>query len=114
MAHNDFDQNTTTAYDVAMMWRKIYEEKNQPMLDLLQDSIYEDRIPLGLPDGVGLVHKVGTGDGVWADAGIVMAEKPFVLVIMNEKVDMDEAKKLVPELTKVIWDFEAERNAKPQ
>lgn len=114
MKDTNFDENTTTAYDVAMMWRKIYQEKNQQMLDLLQESIYEDRIPLGLPEGVDFIHKVGTGDGVWADAGIVMADKPFVLVIVNGKVDMDEAKKLVPELTKLIWDFEAGRTAKPQ
>jgi len=114
MAHTDFDANTTTAYDVVMMWRKIYEEKNQQLLDLLQDSIYEDRIPPGLPVGISFVHKVGTDLDIWSDAGIVMAEKPFVLVIMNEKVDMDEAKKLVPELTALIWDYEAGRNAKPQ
>lgn len=114
MTDSSFDDNTTTAGDVMKMWRKIYEEKNQQMLDLLQDSIYEDRIPLGLPDGVGFIHKVGTDADVWTDAGIVMADKPFVLVIMDEGVEMDEAKKLVPELTKLIWDYEAGRNVKPQ
>ena len=96
------------------MWQKVYGEKNEQILELLQDSIYEDRIPLGLPGGISFVHKVGTGDGVWADAGIVMADKPFILVIMNEGVDMDEAKKTVPEIAKLIWDFEAARSVKPQ
>ena len=114
MKDTNFKENTTTAADLVTMWRKVYEEKNESVWGLLQDSIYEDRIPLGLPDGVGLVHKVGTDVDLWADAGIVMADKPFVLVIMNEKVGMDEAKKLVPELTKLIWDFEAGRTAKPQ
>ncbi len=114
MKNTNFGENTTTAEDVVAMWKKVYEGKNEQLLELLQDSIYEDRIPLGLPDGVGLVHKVGTDVDLWADAGIVMADKPFVLVIMNEKVGMDEAKKLVPELTKLIWDFEAGRTAKPQ
>ncbi len=114
MIDSSFDDNITTVGDVEMMWRKIYEEKNQQVLDLLQDSIYEDRVPLGLPDGVNFVHKVGTDLDIWSDAGIVMAEKPFVLVIMNEKVDVDEAKKLVPELAKLIWDYEAGRTAKPQ
>lgn len=114
MKDTDFEENTTTARDVVAMWKKIYEEKNELVLDVLQDSIYEDRIPLGLPDGIKLVHKVGSGDGVWSDAGVVMAEKPFVLVIMNEGVEIDEAKKLVPELTKLIWDFEVGRSAKLQ
>ena len=114
MKNTDFGENTTTAEDVAAMWQKIYEEKNQQTLDLLQGSIYEERIPAGVPDGTRVIHKVGTDLDIWSDAGIVMAEKPFILVIMNEGVDIDRAKKLVPELTKLIWDFEAERNAKPQ
>lgn len=114
MKNTNFEENTTTAADLVTMWKKIYEEGNMQMQELLKDSIYEDRIPLGLPDGVGFIHKVGTDAGVWEDAGIVVANKPFVLVIMNEKVDMDEAKKLVPELTKLIWDYEAGRSVKPQ
>ncbi len=122
MKNTDFDENTTTAEDVATMWRKIYGEKNEQVTELLQDSIYEDRIPLGLPEGVDLVHKVGTGDGVWADGGIIQCSisniqcsiKPLVIVILNKDVDTDGAKKLVPELTKLIWDYEAGRNVKPQ
>ena len=124
-----FKENTTTAADLVTMWRKVYEEKNESVWGLLQDSIYEDRIPLGLPDGVSFVHKVGTGDGVWADGGITQCSmsnvptmpvgrqcsiKPLVIVILNKDIDADEAKKLVPELTKLIWDYEAGRNAKPQ
>ncbi len=122
MKNTNFGENTTTAEDVVVMWRKIYEEKNQQVLDLLQDSIYEDRIPLGLPEAVDFIHKVGTGDGVWADGGIIQCSisniqcsiKPLVIVILNKDVDTDGAKKLVPELTKLIWDYEAGRNVKPQ
>lgn len=122
MKNTNFKENTTTAADLVTMWKKIYEEGNTQMQELLKDSIYEDRIPLGLPDGVGFIHKVGTDAGVWADAGIVQCPvlsaqcsvKPLVIVILNKDVDMDEAKKLVPELVKLIWDFEAGRNVKPR
>lgn len=114
MKDTNFKENTTTAADLITMWRKVYEEKNESVWGLLQDSIYEDRIPLGLPGGVKLVHKVGSGEGIWVDSGIVLADKPFILVILNKDVDADEAKKLVPELSKLIWDYEAGRNVKPQ
>ena len=122
MKNTNFGENTTTAYDAGLMWRKIYEMKDEEMWTLLKDSIYEERIPAGVPREVEVLHKVGTDVNVWADAGIIQCSvlsaqcstKPFILVILNEGVDMDEAKKLVPELTKLIWDFEAGRNAKPQ
>ncbi len=115
MEKTDFDKNITTAYDVGLMWRKIYGIKDKEMMALLKDSIYEDRLPAGVPEEINVLHKVGTGDNVWGDAGIIQCSvlsaqcstKPFILVILNEGVDMDEAKKLVPELTKLIWDFEA-------
>jgi len=32
-------------------------------------------------------------------------------VIMNKDVDLDQAKTLVPDLVKLIWDFETGRSA---
>ena len=111
MKNTNFGENTTTAYDVGLMWRKIYEMKNEEMWTLLKDSIYEERIPAGVPREVAVLHKVGTDVNVWADAGIVMPQipnfEPFVLVILNKDVDMDEAKKLVPDLVRTIWEYEA-------
>ena len=114
MKDSDFEKNTTTAYDVATMWKRLYEgevvkkqENREMMWEFLQGSIYEDRIAAGVPAGTKVVHKVGSGEGVWADAGIVYADKPFVVVILNEGVKMEEAQKLVPEMTRIIWEDEA-------
>lgn len=108
MKNTNFDENTTTAADLVTMWRKIYEMKNEEINKLLENSIYEDRLPAGLPDTVEVIHKVGTGEGVWADAGIVMAEEPLVIVILNKNVDLDQAAKIVPDLTKEIWNYETQ------
>ena len=115
MKNTNFGENTTTAYDAGLMWRKIYEMKDEEMWTLLKDSIYEERIPAGVPREVEVLHKVGTDVNVWADAGIIQCSvlsaqcstKPFILVILNEGVDMDEAKKLVPDLSRTIWEYEA-------
>lgn len=114
-----FASNQTTALDVAMMWVNIYRaravdsESRDQMEKYLQDSIYEDRIAIGLPDGVKLLHKVGTSGDIWSDGGIVIPDEPgkqpFVLVILNEGVDLDEAKKVVPDITKMVWNEEQTR-----
>lgn len=108
MASSSFSDNTTTARDVGLMWIQIYKKYLTSLKDDLVNSIYEDRLSAGLPsDGVEVVHKVGTGEGVWADAGIVMTEEPLVIVILNKNVDLDQAAKTVPEITKMIWEYES-------
>lgn len=104
----DFDNNVLSAYEVAMMWKNLWNKYPTALDSFLKESIYEERIPKGLPEGVEIVHKVGTGDGVWADSGVVAGK--FVLVILNKDIDIDEAKKTVPELTKMLWDFENSRS----
>lgn len=116
MESTNFENNTTTAFDVGLMWRKIYEMKNEEINNLLKNSIYEDRLPVGLPDTVDVIHKVGTGDGVWADGGIIQCSEistqcsvePLVIVILNKDVDASESAEMVPSLTKEIWNYETQ------
>jgi hypothetical protein len=117
MTESSYQDLTTTARDVAKMFAYIYRGKaggeagKQAIWGYLTDSIYEDRIPAGIPDGADLVHKVGTDDGVWADAGIIMPKsgkiEPFILVILDKDVDRNQATAIVPEITRRIWDFES-------
>jgi beta-lactamase class A len=118
MTNTNFDDNEITALDINNAWKKLYkdhylsDEHLQLMWEFLQDSIYEDRIPLGLPQDTQLVHKVGTDMDIWADSGIVLTDKPFVITILNKEVKQDQAKKLVPQITKLIWDYESTRVSK--
>ncbi len=105
MKQSSYEENTTTANDLSNMWQQIY--KKPEMWEYLQNSIYEDRITLGLPEGTKFVHKVGTDMSIWSDSGIVFAPKPFILVILTKNIDRAEAEKVVPEITKTIWDYEA-------
>ncbi len=112
MDKTDYEQNTITANDVSKMWQQVY--KKPELWDFLQDSIYEDRITLGLPEGMQFVHKVGTDDGVWSDSGIIQCSvlsaqcsvKPFILVILTKDTNREEAEKIVPEITRIIWEYE--------
>ena len=50
-----------------------------------------------------MVHKVGTEIGVVADAWVVFAQKPFVLVILSEKILESEAKEILPKIAELVY-----------
>jgi beta-lactamase class A len=113
MKNSDFYENTTTVSDVVALWKKLYTQNYlssvhlEQMWEFLSDSIFEERITAGVPEGTRVVHKVGTDLDVWADAGIVLTDDPFVVVILNDEVNLEQAKDLVPKVVKKIWDFES-------
>ncbi len=108
---------TTTALDVAKMFEFVYAKPE--IFKYLTDSIYEDRISKGVPNATEVIHKVGTLEDVWADAGIVRCAtgtsgckvKPFILVILNKGVRRTEAEGIVPEIARRVWEFESEQTA---
>jgi beta-lactamase class A len=117
MTETSYRDLNTTAKDVARMFAYIYRNKaggetgKEAIWGYLSDSIYEDRISMGIPDGVDLVHKVGTDADIWSDAGVIIPKsgkiEPFILVILDKGVDRNEAANLVPEITRRVWDFES-------
>ena len=113
MKNSSFSENTTTARDVAMMWREVY--KIPELWPYLEDSIFEDRIRPALPDNITFIHKIANNDQMWADSGIVKCSNdkclnsPLVLVIMNKDVDFDEANTALQQIAKKVWDYESER-----
>jgi beta-lactamase class A len=105
-----------TAVDVGKLLVKIYRQEiagsegKKLIVEYLTNSIYEDRITMGVPEGSArVIHKVGTLADVWSDAGIIEPNKtsPFVVVILNKGVLRQEATGLVPWLTRQVWEFES-------
>jgi beta-lactamase class A len=101
-----------TPEEIGDLFRQIYEGElinqrhQEELLRFLTETDFEDRIPQGVPEGVRVVHKIGTLVGVYSDAGIVYAEKPFVLVIMTKDAREGEALGAFPLITQIVWDFE--------
>lgn len=112
MTKSNLAENTTTSNDVASIWQKLHtgdylsDEHRDQLWGFLTDSIFEERIPAGVPEGIRVVHKVGTDLDIWADAGIVYAPDPFIVVVLNDSVNLEQAKDLVPKIVRKIWDFE--------
>lgn len=111
MKSTSFTENETSPEDIGLLFRKlysegiVYEKDKTEILSFLSDTIWEDRIPAGIPKGIKVSHKIGTEVGVISDAGIVFAKKPFILVIMSEEANEIEAKKALPEITKKIYEM---------
>jgi beta-lactamase class A len=115
--NNVWESKEATPAEVGEMWKKLIDsdilsaDSRELLWGYLRDSIYEDRIVLGLEglSGLKVTHKVGTDIGVWTDSGFVEdaeGNKLFVVVIMNKDTDRAEATVVVPEIAKTIGDYE--------
>lgn len=111
MINTSFTDDISSPEDMGLLFRKlyleqiIYDQNRDEILTFLTNTIWEDRIPAGIPKGIKVSHKIGTEVGVIADAGIVFAQKPFILVIMSEEVNEIEAGKALPEIAKKIYEL---------
>lgn len=109
MKNTSVVQGVTTPEDITLFFKKIYTEKvinendTEQLLGFLTGTIWEDRIPAGIPSGIKVAHKIGTEIGVISDAGIIFSPKPFILAILTQDADEIEAKKLLPEITAKIY-----------
>jgi beta-lactamase class A len=112
MSKTSLKEFETTPFDIGLFFRKFYagsildREDRDEILNFLTKTFDESRIPAGIPEGVRVAHKVGTDIGVISDAGIVFAQKPFILVIMSKDVLEKEAKEVLPKITRAVWEFE--------
>lgn len=112
MESTSLPENETTPEDIGVFFEELWngnvvsDEHKDELLDFLTDTIYEDWIVKGVPEGVRVAHKYGREIHIVNDAGIVLSEKPFVLVIMSKGVVEKEAGTVIPELTRIV--FEAE------
>lgn len=110
MASTSYAENKTTAKDVGRLLEKLYGEEllnrknTTEVLRYLTKTIFEDRIPAGLPEDTRVAHKVGTEVGVVADAGVVFAEHPYILVVLSEEENLNEGNKIIVGISTMVWD----------
>jgi beta-lactamase class A len=89
--------NTTTPNDVLLMLEKISDPSyttpylSAEMLDLMQNTDFEDRLPQPLPEGTRVSHKIGYYGSTFADAGVIFPQGArdtkdayFIVVIATE------------------------------
>lgn len=110
MAHTSLSENSTTPEEIGIFFEKLYKnellskENTKELEGYMTDTIFEQWLRPGIPSSIKLVHKYGREVHVVNDAGIVMSDKPFVMVIMTDGVIEREADELIPKLAKLLYD----------
>lgn len=112
-----FDPNTTTTTDLARLWadeasgRAGGRAAQQYLYPMLTHTSFEDGIPAGVPAGTVVVHKIGVLDSVVNDAALVPKgpHGAYVLTICTQGQGGDAGWKLLADVSRAVWQFEASR-----
>lgn len=106
--------NTTTAYDLMLIFEKIAEGKavnkeySDEMIHILLDQEHNSIIPAQLPKEVKVAHKTGSITGVHHDSGIVILPdgRKYVLVLLSKDLQDDKnAVEAMAHVSRMIYDF---------
>ena len=80
--------NSTTARGLLILFqrlatgRAVNADSDSAMVEILKRQKFNDAIPSGVPAGTAVAHKTGNITKIHHDAGIVYAQRPYVLVIL--------------------------------
>lgn len=113
LSQTDMVNNKTSNKDMAIMFRKLYEEKianhayTQEMLSFLKDTDFETRLPAKLPDGVTVYHKIGTETGKIHDVGVITdgTHTYYLGVLTNDETDDAATEQIIAKVSKVVYDY---------
>lgn len=100
--------NTTTAAALCEIMtalaqgRAVDRGASQEMLEILKRQQFNQGIPAGLPAGMLVAHKTGDITGVHHDAALVLAARPYVLVILTRGLEEAAANALMAEISRQL------------
>uniref|UniRef100_A0A7C4M023 Serine hydrolase n=1 Tax=candidate division CPR3 bacterium TaxID=2268181 RepID=A0A7C4M023_UNCC3 len=111
-------ENKTSAKDMGILLVKSYKgEITSPaltaeMLNFMEKSDFDDRLPRGLPEGTKIYHKTGDEIGKIHDVGIVdLPGKPYFLgVLTSDMTDEKKAKDIIATISKIVYVEMAKNN----
>lgn len=105
--------NTTTAYDLMLIFRAIAEKKvvsaeaSEKMIDILLAQEHNDGLPAGLPPGTRVAHKTGSITEIAHDGGIVIAPdgSRYVLVVLTRGFKKHaDAERTIAAISRAVWE----------
>lgn len=87
------------------------EEDSNYILDILTETIFNDKIPAGVPANIAIAHKVGifaradVQDQIYTDCGIVyIPQRPYILCVFVEGDNL-VAQKHISYLSKMVYSY---------
>lgn len=113
LTQTDIVENKTSNNDIALLFRKIYEEKitnpayTQEMLSFFKDTEYESRLPRLLPENVTVYHKIGTEMRIFHDAGIVTdgTHTYYIGIFTSDVTDETATDAKMAEISNLVYVF---------
>ncbi len=105
-------QNIITAGEMGMLLEKLYHgeivspESSAKMIDILKNQQLNGKIPFRFTDQTEIAHKTGEDDNTTHDVGIVYADKPFILCVCANHVNVPEVERM---MQNVAWELAYDR-----
>jgi beta-lactamase class A len=103
--------NATTARALMILMERIARleavdaDSSRTMLEILKRQRFNDGIPADLPPGTAVAHKTGSITKIHHDAAIVLAPRPFILVVLVRGIeDLKQSAALIARIARVIYD----------
>ena len=104
-------QNTVTARGVGLLLERMAagtllgREDDDRMLRILSDQRLNGKLPFYLHSrDIRCAHKTGEDDGITHDVGIVYADRPFVVCMLSNEVDVPAFERLIQETARDLAD----------
>ncbi len=102
--------NTTTARGLATLLlaiangKAVDAESSAKMVEVLERQKFNEGIPAGVPSNIRVAHKTGEITKIHHDAGIVYAERPFVIVVLVRGIeDFKQSSALIADVTRDLY-----------
>ena len=102
--------NSTDAAGLAALFTKIGRGEavsattSAEMIEILKRQKFRAGIPAGVRAGTAVAHKTGTITRVHHDAGIVFAQRPYVLVVLTRGFPTEkESDRTIAEISRIVF-----------
>jgi len=84
----------------------ITREHSQHILEMMTRTIFNDKLPAGVPGDVKVAHKIGVlGENLFMDCGIVYPVRRQYMLCMISATDEDVARERMVRMSKTTYDF---------
>lgn len=107
-------ENVTSPRDMAAFFKALLAFKKEApalggeLLEALQHTNFNDRIPALLPPDTPVAHKIGNQVRVVNDAGLVLLpHHPYLISLFTDDVNEGEATATLAQISKLVYDYQA-------
>jgi beta-lactamase class A len=99
--------NTTTAHEMCALFYHMVQPQYAEVLELLGQSVNDQKLAAGLPPDTPLAHKVGDLPNVEHDAGIVFTPNgPYIVAVLGVALpDVVHGRSTIAQTSRLIWEL---------